>query len=464
MRITFLPIAALLAGIVLLLLGVGLLNTLLALRGSGEGFADQTLGLLGSAYFAGFILGTWLCPKLIRRMGHVRAFAFFAAAAAASVLVHVLLIDAGVWLLLRVVTGTALVGIYTVIESWLNSQAPAARRGQIFAAYMAVNLGALALSQQLLRLDSPMGFSLFVLAAILIILALMPVVATRLTQPVISDTPSLSLKRLWRAAPVACAASTLSGLAMGGFWGLGAVYAGRMGMDTVQIGGFVSLVIVAGALLQWPMGFMSDRLDRRLALAIIAGVAAAGGLMMALFGPLGQWLLVAAAVFGAGAFAVYPAAVAHLIDHLQHDDILSGNASLLMLHGVGAAIGPALAGWLMGVTSPMALPLFFLLTFGLCALYALQQSRLGQDRIVDSVAHFIPMVRTSPTVLGMMLENAETDTPPVSPEAAEQTAVAADLPPRPDPDLNPDPDPDPNATQPNPNPAANRSNADDSGH
>lgn len=457
MRIIMLPIAALLAGIVLLLLGTGLLNTLLALRGSSEGFADQTLGLLGSAYFAGFILGTWLCPKLIRRMGHVRAFAFFAAAAAASVLVHVLLIDAGVWLLLRLVTGTALVGIYTVIESWLNSQAPAARRGQIFAAYMAVNLGALALSQQLLRLDSPLGFSLFALAAILIIVALMPVVATRLTQPLISDTPGLSLKRLWQAAPVACAASTLSGLAMGGFWGLGAVYAGRMGMDTVQIGGFVSLAIVAGALLQWPMGFMSDRLDRRLALAIIAGVGAAGGLMMALFGPLGQWLLVGAAVFGAGAFAVYPAAVAHLIDHLRHEDILSGNASLLMLHGLGAAIGPALAGWLMGVTSPMALPLFFMLMFGLCALYALLQSRRGQDRIVDSAAHFIPMVRTSPAVLGMMLENAETEPPPVSPAPAPETAAEADLPPRPDPALHADPDPDPN-------PAANRSNADDSGH
>ena len=435
------PIAALLTGIALLLLGTGLLNTLLALRGSGEGFSDQTLGLLGSAYFVGFILGTWLCPKLIRRMGHVRAFAFFAAAAAASVLVHILLVEAALWLLLRVLTGTALVGIYTVIESWLNTQAPPERRGQVFAVYMAVNLGALAVAQQLLRLDSPMGFSLFVLAAILIVVALMPVVVTRLSQPVISDTPNLSLKRLWQAAPVACAAALLSGLAMGGFWGLGAVYAGRMGMDTGQIAGFVSLVIVAGALFQWPLGMLSDRLDRRLALAIIAGAAAGGGLLMAVLGPFGQWMLLAAAVFGAGAFAVYPAAVAHLIDHLRHDDILSGNASLLMLHGVGAAVGPALAGWLMSLTVPMALPLFFMLMFGVCGLYALHQSRLGGDRIVDGAAHYVPMVRTSPAVLEMMLEEAETDTR--SPERTDTDAAAngADA-----------------------NRAANRSNADDAGH
>ncbi|MGH1450992.1 MAG: MFS transporter [Pseudomonadaceae bacterium] len=421
-----LPIAALLSGIALLLLGTGLLNTLLALRGSGEGFSDQTLGLLGSAYFAGFILGTWLCPKLIRRMGHVRAFAFLAAAEAVSVLVHALLVDPVTWLILRVVTGVALVGIYTVIESWLNTQAPPERRGQVFAIYMAVNLGSLAVAQQLLRLDSPMAFSLFALAAILITAALMPVVATRLAQPVIGNTRGLSLRRLWQAAPVACSAALLSGLAMGGFWGLGAVYAGRMGMDTPEIATFVSLVIIAGAASQWPLGMMSDRIDRRLALAIISAIAVGGGLLMALLGHFGQWLLLAAFVFGAGSFAVYPAAVAHLIDHLQHDDILSGNASLLMLHGLGAAVGPALAGWLMGMTLPMALPLFFAVMFGLCALYALHQARGGADRIVDEPAHYIPMVRTSTEVLGMMLEDAETTSTPDKEGAETRDSISTD--------------------------------------
>ena len=184
-----LPIAALLCGIALLLLGTGLLNTLLALRGSAEQFSDQTLGLLGSAYFAGFILGTWLCPRLIRRMGHVRAFTFLAAAEAACVLIHLLWIQPGLWLLLRVITGVALVGIYTVIESWLNTQAPPERRGQVFACYMAVNLGALALAQQMLNWDSPLTFTLFAVAATFIVLAVMPVSATPPPPPAFKTPP-----------------------------------------------------------------------------------------------------------------------------------------------------------------------------------------------------------------------------------------------------------------------------------
>lgn len=421
-----LPIGALLVGIALLLLGTGLLNTLLALRGSAEGFSDQVLGLLGSAYFVGFIVGTWLCPRLIRRMGHVRAFAFFAAATSVCVLLHSLLVDAPVWLLLRVVTGVALVGIYTVIESWLNTQAPSEHRAQVFAAYMAVNLLALAMAQQLLHLDSPLVFTLFAVAAMLVVVALMPVVATRLPQPEISDTPALPLARIWQAAPVACAGALLSGLAMGGFWGLGAVYAARMGMQTAQIAGFVSLVIIAGALLQWPLGWLSDRIDRRRAVCLVSVLAALGGLLMALLGPFGQWLLVAAAVFGAGAFAVYPTVVAHLVDHLHKEDILSGNAALLMLHALGAAVGPALAGALMGLTTALALPLFFTFMFGLCAVYAWQQVRGGRDRIVEEPAHFVPMLRTSPTVLEMMLdedpEAAEPSVKPVhTPESADDT-------------------------------------------
>lgn len=411
-----LPIGALLCGIALLLLGIGLLNTLLALRGSAEGFSDQTLGLLGSAYFIGFILGTWLCPRLIRRMGHIRAFAFFAAATATCVLLHALIIDPVIWFVLRIITGTALVGIYTVIESWLNTQAPPERRARVFAVYMAINLGALALAQQLLRIDSPLAFTLFAIAAILIILGLMPVAATRLVQPGINDTPSLSLTRLWQAAPVACAGALLSGLAMGGFWGLGAVYAGRIGLPPTEIALFISLVILSGALCQWPMGYLSDHIDRRRALAIIAMLAALGGALMLALGPYGQWFLLGAAVFGAGAFAVYPAVIAHLIDHLHQDEILSGNAALLMLHGVGAALGPATAGWLMNHTSPQALPVYFSVMFCLCAVYSHLQAGRQRDTIVEASAHYVPMVRTSPVVLEMMLDDQtpspETDTDP----------------------------------------------------
>ena len=405
-----LPIGALLAGVALMLLGTGLLNTLLALRGSMEGYSDQTLGLIGSAYFLGFFAGTFVAPALIRRMGHVRAFGFFAAAAAASVLGHVLVVDALVWMVLRVVTGIALVGFYTVIESWLNSQAPGARRGQVFAVYMAVNLFALAGAQQFLHLASPAAFTLFAVAAIFVIVAVRRVMATRLPPPPLSDTPRLPLSRLWQAAPVAIFGALASGLAMGAFWGLGAVYAGRLGLEEAGVATFITLAILAGALLQLPFGRLSDSIDRRRALALICAVAATGGVLMAILGGFGKAVLAGAVVFGAAAFAVYPVVVAHLIDHLHQEDILSGNAALLLLHGAAAALGPALAGMLMSLLGAAALPLYFSVCFGAAALFAALSSRRGADEIVDEAAHFMPLLRTSPAALEMMTPEDSTAT------------------------------------------------------
>lgn len=424
------PIGALLAGIALLLLGTGLLNTVLALRGSLEGYSDATLGLIGSAYFAGFFLGTFVAPPLIRRMGHVRAFAFFAAATAACVLVHALVVSAPVWMGLRVITGTALVGLYMVIESWLNSEAPTARRGQIFATYMAVNLGALAAAQQLLHLGSPADSTLFAVAAIFVCLALMPVTATRLPPPVLTDSPRLGLDQLWTAAPVACAGALLSGLAMGAFWGMGAVYGNRIGLDESGVAQLITLSILGGALLQWPIGHFSDRVDRRRALGLVAAAASAAGLLWAVLGHFGAAVLIAGFLYGGAAFALYPIVVAHLIDHLAHEHILSGNAGLLLLHGAGAAVGPAIAGLLMSRFGAVALPLHFALMLAPLAAFALWHARRGKDEIVDGAAHFMPMLRTSATVLEMMTptDTASPDVPVTTDDAAEiepESAIAA---------------------------------------
>lgn len=418
------PIGALLAGIALLLLGTGLLNTVLALRGSLEGYTDATLGLIGSAYFVGFFLGTFVAPPLIRRMSHVRAFAFFAAATAACVLLHALLVSAPVWMLLRVITGVALVGLYTVIESWLNSEAPPERRGQIFAIYMAVNLGALAAAQQLLRLGSPADFTLFAVAAIFVCLALMPVTATRHLPPVLTDSPRLSLRQLWDAAPVACAGAVASGLAMGAFWSMSAVYGGRIGLDESGVALLITLSILGGALLQWPIGHFSDRIDRRRALGLVAAAATAASVLWAVLGSFGEAVLIAGFLFGAAAFALYPIVVAHLIDHLAREHILSGNAGLLLLHGAGAAVGPAVAGVMMGWFGPLALPLHFALVLAPLAAFALLHARRGADEIVEDAAHFMPMLRTSATALEMMTpaEASTEDAPPHAETTIESTA------------------------------------------
>lgn len=395
-------ILALLSGTVLLLLGVGLLNTLLVLRGAHEGFSDALLGLMGSSYFIGFLLGTLLVPSLVRRMGHIRAFAFFTAAVTASVLAHLMLIDPVAWIGLRIIAGAAVVGLYIVIESWLSSHAGAALRGRVFAIYMVCNLGALAAAQQLLALDAPTGYLLFVISAALVCVAAMPVSATRLTPPTPPSATRMSLRGCFRTAPVAVLAGVLSGLTMGAFWSLGAVWVGRLGGEAALAADFMTATIVGGVALQWPIGHFSDGSDRRRALMAVALLTALASLALLWAGARHWPLLAAAFAFGGAAFSLYPIAVAHLIDHLHTDEILGGNAALLLFHGAGAALGPVLAGAGMAHLGSMALPLHFALMTLLLAGTAYWHTRRRADVIVDTPATFVPMVRTSQGAMDMM--------------------------------------------------------------
>ena len=391
-----------LSGTVLLLLGVGLLNTLLVLRGASEGFSDGTLGLMGSSYFAGFLVGTLAVPRLIGRMGHIRAFAFFTSAVTASVLVHLMFIDAWVWIVLRVVAGAAVVGLYIVIESWLSSHAGAALRGRVFAIYMVCNLGALAAAQQLLAIDSPGGYLLFVVSAVFVCLAAMPVSATRLAPPALPSGERMRLRGCYRKAPVAVVAGVLSGLAMGAFWSLGAVFAGRLGLDGNVAADFMTATILGGMALQWPIGHFSDGLDRRRTLVVVALLTSVAACCLVLASARYWPLLVATFAFGGVAFSLYPIAAAHLVDHLHTDEIVSGNAAFLLFHGAGAALGPTIAGLAMAQFGPMGLPLHFMLMTLALALIAFWHTRRRADLIVDAPATFVPMVRTSQGALDMM--------------------------------------------------------------
>jgi len=398
------PLSALLGGVGLLLMGSGLLGTLLAVRGSLEGFGEQTLGLIMSCYFVGFLVGTYFAPHAIRQMGHIRSFAFFAALCAGTVLAHPILIDPVAWGLLRVGTGVALVGMYTVIESWLNATADGAQRGRVFAVYMAINLLGLAIGQQLLRLAPADSFVLFSLIAILICAAVMPVTATRLGQPVLHPFARISPGRLFRIAPAAAAGALFSGLAMGSFWGLGPVYASRMGLDTGQVASFMTAVILGGAVLQWPIGRLSDSGDRRRMLALVCGLAAlTAGVAAALAAPSALQLYLIFFVFGGLAFAIYPVAMAHLLDHVTSEEVLAACSTVLLVHGLGAALGPAIAGAAMEQFGPRALPGYLMLVNGFMAGYImLRLARYARLRKQDSQFH--PMLRTTPVAMELLPE------------------------------------------------------------
>ncbi|MCQ2048743.1 major facilitator family transporter [Stutzerimonas stutzeri] len=402
------PISSLLGGVALLLLGHGLLNTLLTLRGVAEGYSTGMIGLLMSGYFAGFLIGTWLAPSLIRRIGHIRTFAFYAALAAVAVLVHVLIVNPWVWLVLRVLYGVSLVTLYMVIESWLNAQVSGEKRGQVFALYMAVNLGALAAAQQLLSLDTSMNFTLFALAAILISSALMPITLTRQAQPALPDMPATDLLQLARIAPLPLMAAGISGLTLGGFWGLAPVYASQVGFDAAGVGLLMSITILGGAVLQWPIGLFSDKHDRRVVLLWVVAIAAVLALVIT---PIlsGSLLLGLMFLWGGLAFSIYSIAVAQMVDQLHPDEILSGSSGLLLANGFGAAFGPVVAGGLMHLFGHIALPLFFAVSLGILAIYSFWRPRRVVDLVTEPHGHFTPMLRTSHTVLELMPDTPEVE-------------------------------------------------------
>lgn len=384
---TLRAVTSLLVSTAFLMASIGLLGTLIPLRGAEFGFSETLLGALAWAYYAGFLVGTYTMPRLVRRVGHIRVFAFGTACAAMVALLHALAGWPWLWLLLRFAGGIVMVGLYTIIESWLNARASAAQRGAIFAIYMTVNSGALAFAQPLLFIAGA-PFVLFTVAALLALLAAIPVVLTHQPQPEVQEAPRLALRRVREIAPTAAVGALLAGLALGAFFGLAPVYASQLGFDTVQIGTYMASGILGGALLQWPIGYASDRIDRRLMLALVGAAAFVLALAVAYAGDRPQPAMVLIFAYGGMAFAVYPMAVTHLVDYLEPRELLGASSSVYLLYGAGSAMGPLLAGIGMDRLGAQVLPHWFALNGALLALYAgYRYHAYSRELVRDSKFH-----------------------------------------------------------------------------
>lgn len=273
-RLSIAPIAALLASVGLLVLGNGLLGTLLVVRAGNENFAGETIGIMMSVYFAGYALGSVLLSRIIVSTGHIRAFAGFASVASVTALLHLLFINPLVWTLLRAVTGFTYAGLILVVESWLNAHAVTATRGRLLSLYGVVTMGVWALGQGLLNLSSPDGIVLFLVVSILLSLALTPITLLPSRPPTIPQQERLSLYRMLTLSPLGTLGAFLSGLALSAFWGMGPNFAQQNGLDTAGISIFMASVLAGALVLQWPLGWLSDHAPRRL---VIAGAALAAG-------------------------------------------------------------------------------------------------------------------------------------------------------------------------------------------
>lgn len=361
------PVRSLLVAIFMLMAGAGFIGTLVGFRLEAAGSPAGVIGLVATAYFGGLTVGAFRAGRVVARVGHIRAFAAFVSVLSASTLAYALHQDPGYWALLRFIDGVCLAGVYICLESWLSERAGAQARGLVLAAYMIALYAGQAVGQFLLNLGADRPALPLVAGSILISLAIVPLTLTRAISPQIGEPPPFSLRRLYEISPLGLVGAAVTGLILGAFYGLGAVYTQRLGLGLSQTAAFMSAVIAGGVALQWPLGWLSDRLDRRKVIVGAFAGAAAISVALALAGAPGVGLLVMGGVFGGLSFALYPLCVAHTNDHVGPEDRVGASAGLVLVYSVGAMTGPLAAAAVLAVLGAPGLFAFI----GVCALLAL---------------------------------------------------------------------------------------------
>jgi MFS family permease len=340
---------ALLLGITLLLLGSGLQGSLLGIRAALEGFATIVTGLIMSGYYVGFVAGSMVAPRLVARVGHVRVFAALGALASTTVLMHALLVEPVTWTVLRLATGFCYAGLYVVTESWLNARADNAMRGQLLAVYVALCLVGMALGQLLLNVADPGGVELFVLVSVLVSLGVVPMLLSTGPTPAYEAPVKVRLRHLLSISPLGVVGLFGTVMVHGAFFGMGPVYAAEAGLSVREISLFMSAMLLGGIVLQWPVGRLSDSLDRRKVIALATLLAAGFALAAGMAGGSEIGLLVAVALFGGMALPMYSLCLAHANDYLRPEEMVPASGSLILMASFGAALGPASASAAMAL-------------------------------------------------------------------------------------------------------------------
>jgi MFS family permease len=337
------------AGLALLMIGNGLLSSLLGIRSDLEGFNTVVIGVVMSMYYVGFLVGSLTVPRWLMTVGHIRVFAGLTSLVAASALSYSLLIEPIAWGILRFVVGLCMSGLYVTIESWLNQRATNETRGRLLSVYMLVVTFGLGLGQLLLSLGDPAGFTLFILVGILVSLAVVPVAMIRVPTPSDIIPVELSLRSLVATAPLGVLAVLVAGAAGGAVLGIGAVYATQIGMTAGKVGVFMAFSILGGAVTQYPLGRLSDRIPRRRVILGVAVAATAVGIAGAVVDPGSAWQFVVVAVYGGLAFPLYALAVSHVNDVMPENQLVAVAAGIVFVFGVGSVLGPIVVSVLMAV-------------------------------------------------------------------------------------------------------------------
>lgn len=334
-------------GLGFLMLGNGLQSTLVSWRATYEGFSSTMTGLVMAGYYAGFLAGSVSTPNLIQRVGYIRVFAALASLASTAVLVMIIYINPWAWLTMRFMIGFCFAGTYVIVESWLNARSDNENRGSTLSFYMVVSYGGLAAGQWLLNTSDPAGVTLFLVSSILLSLALVPVLISRTEAPAIEDSESLGVASLFRIAPSGVFSIIATAIAHSAMFGMGAVYAASVGMTISETVLFMSTYIVAGAFMQLPLGWVSDRIDRRLVILGLSLIVILSCYVLFKMEPQQTQFVLMYALLGGMTLPLYSIGVAHTNDRLKPEQMISASSTVVLIFGSASILGPVIAGYLL---------------------------------------------------------------------------------------------------------------------
>lgn len=340
------------AALALIMIGNGLIGVLVGVRSELEGFSTTTTGLIMAAYFGGFLAGSHFTPRIMARVGHIRVFAGLASLVAATALIHAVFVLPSSWIVLRLFFGFAMAGLYVVVESWLNDTVTNDNRGRVMAVYMVVSMGGLAVGQMGIGLASPLEQTLFLVAGALMALAIAPVSLSINSAPEFLLPPPIKPREIWEVAPVGVVSAIGAGIANGALLGMAAVYATQVGYSGARTALFVGAAALGSVLLQWPIGHLSDRMDRRRAILLVTVAAAVVGALGIGIPEDGSGLIAIMLLLGGLSFPMYSLALSHVVDVLPSGRAVTGSVAIVFLTGVGAVFGPLLASAAMTAVGP----------------------------------------------------------------------------------------------------------------
>ncbi|MGM0429114.1 MAG: MFS transporter [Pseudomonadota bacterium] len=402
-------ISSLLGSISLIGVCVGMTSTLLSLRATIEGFGTLVTGFIMSAYFIGYLFGSTRAPKDIRRVGYIRSFGGLAALAAFSILMQAIWVDPIVWFVMRFITGFAISGIFVIVESWLNTMADNRSRGTLLSIYLVIIYTGLIAGQLILGVADPAGFVAFAIVALLINLALIPILVSVTAEPTTHENRKVPISLLLKTVPLGVVNAFIMQACYAMFYGIGPMYASYIGLSVVQITFFMAAFIAGGLVSQAPFGLLSDRIDRRFVIAICA---AGGTLTAAALSQLDAsnaiFIYLNVGLLGAFILPLYSLGMAHTNDYLERDQMVGATGAIIKIGGAGSIIGAPAVAALMQFG---AINYFFLLLatltamVGFYSLYRITRRAKAEDQLHSNFAILAPS-QTSDELLTSMAEEA----------------------------------------------------------